>query len=207
VDANVIAKDVILGSRANINFLHEVFRRALLMNFVHTVAIRRVICVYKDWIQMNVSRRFIVAQRYAKLETVIFRLFIRLSPCNYFQVPELPVFMLEPEEGTDEEEAATPVGSLDPPKNRLRTDSYYGAIGINANNNREEYLSHLRAGAQKVLQVFFCNSASVFLLFQIPKHEAAMAFLEEQVDICKRVLNIYRYAVMNTRMNAKTWLV
>lgn len=54
VDANVIAKDVILGTRENINFLHEVFRRALLMNFVHTVAIRRVICVYKDWIQMNV---------------------------------------------------------------------------------------------------------------------------------------------------------
>lgn len=35
--------------------------------------------------------------------------------------------------------------------------------------------------------------------------EAAMAFLEEQVDICKRVLNIYRYAVMNTRMNCDTW--
>ncbi|XP_035704350.1 ral GTPase-activating protein subunit alpha-1 isoform X3 [Folsomia candida] len=170
VDANVIAKDVILGSRSNINFLHEVFRRALLMNFVHTVAIRRVICVYKDWIQMN--------------------------------VPELPVFMLEPEEGDSE---AVVAGNLDSPKNRLRTDSYYGAVGINANNNREEYLSHLRSGAQKVLQVFFCNSASVFLLFQIPKHEAAMAFLEEQVDICKRVLNIYRYAVMNTRMNCDTW--
>jgi len=119
------------------------------------------------------------------------------------QVPELPVFMLEPEEGADEEVVTN---SLDPPKNRLRTDSYYGAVGINANNNKEEYLSHLRAGAQKVLQIFFCNSASVFLLFQIPKHEAAMAFLEEQVDICKRVLNIYRYAVMNTRMNEKTWL-
>lgn len=175
VDANVIAKDVILGSRSNINFLHEVFRRALLMNFVHTVAIRRVICVYKDWIQMN--------------------------------VPELPVFMLEPEDGADSEHSPTIAGSLDTPKGRLRADSYYGAVGINANNNREEYMSHLRAGGQKILQIFFVNSASVFLLFQIPKHEAAMAFLEEQVDICKRVLNIYRYAVMNTRMSSETWLV
>ncbi|CAL8089966.1 unnamed protein product [Orchesella dallaii] len=170
VDANVIAKDVILGSRENINFLHEVFRRALLMNFVHTVAIRRVICVYKDWIQMN--------------------------------VPELPVFMLEPDFTTEDEANKE---RLEPPKNRLRTDSYCGAVGINANNNREEYLSFLRAGAQKVLQVFFCNSAAVFLLFQIPKHEAAVHLLEEQVDVCKRVLNIYRYAVMNTRMEAKTW--
>lgn len=121
-----------------------------------------------------------------------------------FQVPELPVFMLEPEEGTDSDQQAVG-GSSDHPKNRLRTDSYYGAVGINANNNREEYLSHLRAGGQKILQIFFCNSAAVFLLFQIPKHEAAMAFLEEQVDICKRVLNIYRYAVMNTRMSAETW--
>lgn len=120
------------------------------------------------------------------------------------KVPELPVFMLEPEEGTDEQPVG---GNLDPPKNRLRADSYYGAVGINANNNKEEYLSHLRAGAQNVLQVFFSNSASVFLLFQIPKHEAAMAFLEEQVDICKRVLNIYRYAVMNTRMSSETWYV
>jgi len=56
VDANVMAKDVMLGSRPNINFLHEVFRRALLMSFVNTVAIRRVITVYKDWIQMNVRK-------------------------------------------------------------------------------------------------------------------------------------------------------
>lgn len=29
--------------------------------------------------------------------------------------------------------------------------------------------------------------------------------LEEQVDICKRVLNIYRYMVMNSPMEQKTW--
>jgi len=111
--------------------------------------------------------------------------------------------MLEPEDG----DAVDDVGGLshNTPKNRLRTDSYYGAIGFNANNNREEYLSHLRAGAQKVLRVFFCNSAAVFLHVHIPKHDSAAALLEEQVDICKRVLNIYRYAVMNTRMDPRTW--
>lgn len=91
----------------------------------------------------------------------------------FSQVPELPVFMLEPDDPNEEEPNKE---RLDTPKNRLRTDSYCGAVGINANNNREEYLSHLRAGAQKVLQVFFCNSAAVFLLFQIPKHEAAVSW-------------------------------
>lgn len=29
--------------------------------------------------------------------------------------------------------------------------------------------------------------------------------LEEQTDSCKRVLNIYRYMVMHTRMDSNTW--
>ena len=33
----------------------------------------------------------------------------------------------------------------------------------------------------------------------------SLVFLEEQVDICKRVLNIYRYMVMNSPMEQKTW--
>lgn len=31
--------------------------------------------------------------------------------------------------------------------------------------------------------------------------------LEEQVDTCKRILNIYRYMVMHTYMSLKTWYV
>lgn len=113
--------------------------------------------------------------------------------------------MLEPEHDEDENVNSKTESGTDSPRSRLRTDSYYGAIGFNANNNREEYLSQLRAGAQKVLRVFFCNSASVFLLVQQKNDGNSAALLEEQVDICKRVLNIYRYAVMNTRMDHKTW--
>lgn len=56
-----------------------------------------------------------------------------------------------------------------------------------------------------MLRVFFCNAAAVFLRVHIPKNNTAGALLEEQVDICKRVLNIYRYAVMNTTMDHQTW--
>jgi len=54
------------------------------------------------------------------------------------------------------------------------------------------------------LQVFITNSSNVFLL------EAAnelKSLLEEHVDMCKRVLNIYRSLVMHETMNQKTWYV
>lgn len=55
---------------------------------------------------------------------------------------------------------------------------------------------------QNVLQVFITHAANVFLL-EIPSEYPVI--LEEQVDTCKRVLNIYRYMVMHTHMEAKTW--
>ncbi len=52
------------------------------------------------------------------------------------------------------------------------------------------------------LQAFITNSSNVFFL------EAAnelKSLLEEHVDMCKRVLNIYRSLVMHETMNQKTW--
>uniref|UniRef100_A0A8C7G6S5 Ral GTPase activating protein catalytic subunit alpha 1 n=1 Tax=Oncorhynchus kisutch TaxID=8019 RepID=A0A8C7G6S5_ONCKI len=56
----------------------------------------------------------------------------------------------------------------------------------------------VRAGAR----VFVTNSANVFLLE--PANELKM-LLEEHVDMCKRVLNIYRSLVMHETMDQKTW--
>lgn len=55
---------------------------------------------------------------------------------------------------------------------------------------------------QNVLQVFITHAANVFVLEVRPEYPL---LLEEQVDTCKRVLNIYRYMVMHTRMESKTW--
>ena len=46
------------------------------------------------------------------------------------------------------------------------------------------------------------NAANVFLLEVSPEYPI---LLEEQVEMCKRVLNIYRYMVMNVKMEARTW--
>ncbi|XP_065226643.1 ral GTPase-activating protein subunit alpha-1 isoform X2 [Planococcus citri] len=158
-----IVRDVLFGSRENVNFVHEIFRQAFLLPFSCSPAIRRTIAVHKDWIQMNVI--------------------------------ELPVFMLEPVERPEHNslELCVPVENEDKPL-RLRNDSYVGAI------TKENYF--VRAGLQNTLQLFITHAANVFLLEttnEIP------VLLEEQVDICKRVLNMYRYMVMHTHMELKTW--
>ena len=54
VEGNLV-RDILYGSRENVNFVHEVYRQSFLLSFSHSPAIKKVISVYKDWIQMNVS--------------------------------------------------------------------------------------------------------------------------------------------------------
>lgn len=51
--ANRIVREVLCSSRDNVNFVHEVYRQAFLLNFTHSGAIHRVIALYKDLIQMT----------------------------------------------------------------------------------------------------------------------------------------------------------
>lgn len=53
-----------------------------------------------------------------------------------------------------------------------------------------------------MLQLFTTHAANVFLQ-EISSHVPSL--LEEQTDSCKKVLNIYRYMVMHTRMDNNTW--
>ncbi|KAI1284840.1 putative Rho GTPase-activating protein [Halotydeus destructor] len=92
---------------------------------------RRVVAVYKDWINGNVS--------------------------------QVPMFMEEPVTDSDHE---------------------------------------VRVGMSKVLQSFITNSSNIFLV-QVPMSQSL--FMEEQVDMCKRILNIYRYMVMKVEMDKETW--
>lgn len=79
---------------------------------------------------------------------------------------------------------------------RLRNDSYLGAI------HRENLF--VRAGLQNVLQVFITQASNVFFLETLGG-VASATLLEEQTDSCKRVLNVYRYVVMHTRLEPATW--
>jgi hypothetical protein len=108
-----------------------------------------------------------------------------------------PPFLLEDTES---------LPSLDPSlrSQRLRADSYVGAMSGGQS---------IRAGMQNVLQVFVTNAVNVFMIstahlnMYLPARskEEQSTPLDEQTEICKRVLNIYRTMVMKTKMESRTW--
>lgn len=54
LSAVALVREVLYGNRDNVNFIHELYRQAFLLDFTHAGAIRKAIGAYKDWIQMNV---------------------------------------------------------------------------------------------------------------------------------------------------------
>uniref|UniRef100_A0A3P9NQI7 Ral GTPase activating protein catalytic subunit alpha 1 n=1 Tax=Poecilia reticulata TaxID=8081 RepID=A0A3P9NQI7_POERE len=117
---------------------------------------------------------------------------------EWISMEDKPVFMKEPEEGPYPIPAA---GSLDA-GSQLRDKE--AEVGISSETKIDsellEYSVH--AGDQTTLQVFITHSANVFLLE--PANDIKI-LLEEHVDMCKRVLNIYRSLVMHETMDQKTW--
>lgn len=112
-----------------------------------------------------------------------------------------PPFLLEESDGSS---AGSSLDSASSGRQRLRTDSYVGAI---------QGAQSIRAGMQNVLQVFVTNAVNVFMvstshlnmILPSKSKEEATTPLDEQTEICKRVLNIYRTMVMKTKMESKTW--
>ncbi|XP_017036880.1 probable Rho GTPase-activating protein CG5521 isoform X2 [Drosophila kikkawai] len=168
----LIVRDVFYVSRENINFVHEVYRQAFLLNFTskpQIEAIRTAIAVYRDWMTGETP----------------------------------PPFLLEP---NDEPPPLSTAGGT-PRSQRLRTPSYVGAMAGSKDQQA------VRAGRQNVLQVFVTNAANVFLVntanlnicFPGRSRTYRSTPLEEQTEICKKVLNVYRTMVMNTEMDSRTW--
>ncbi|XP_053681027.1 probable Rho GTPase-activating protein CG5521 [Anopheles nili] len=189
-----LVRDVLYSSRETINFVHEIYRQAFLMAFTsksQIEAMRIAISVYRDWMSS-------------------------IPPPPFLLEPDLePVPLGAGSPGgtvattTTTDTIAAPVtGSIRPGSQRLRTDSYLGAMMMTKENGS------IRAGLQNVLQVFVTNAVNVFMVntahlnlhFQSKTNADGYATpLDEQTDICKRVLNIYRTMVMKTRMEGKTW--
>ncbi|XP_054894053.1 ral GTPase-activating protein subunit alpha-1 isoform X4 [Poeciliopsis prolifica] len=114
---------------------------------------------------------------------------------EWISMEDKPVFMKEPEEGPYPIPAAS---SLD--AGSQLGDKEAERINKEIDSELLEYSIH--AGGQTTLQVFITHSANVFLLE--PANDIKI-LLEEHVDMCKRVLNIYRSLVMHETMDQKTW--
>uniref|UniRef100_A0A4W5PS12 Ral GTPase activating protein catalytic subunit alpha 2 n=1 Tax=Hucho hucho TaxID=62062 RepID=A0A4W5PS12_9TELE len=103
---------------------------------------------------------------------------------------EKPGFMTEPEKSRQAEVEENPEQLLVTETDSTRTQ-------VMAEQNRD-----IKAGIQPTLQVFLTNSANVFLLEpcqDVPK------LLDNQVEVCKGVLSIYRHMIMEHAMNTQTW--
>ncbi|XP_041810538.1 ral GTPase-activating protein subunit alpha-1 isoform X3 [Chelmon rostratus] len=158
---------------------------------------------------MEVVRRVLTSSRTnVNFITEIFRQAFLLPMCEaaamrkvvrvyqeWISMEDRPVFMKEPEEGP------YPIatgGSLD--SGSQLGDKEDEGMNKVIDSELLEYSVH--AGVQTTLQVFITHSSNVFLLE--PANDIKI-LLEEHVDMCKRVLNIYRSLVMHETMDQKTW--
>ncbi|XP_036398950.1 ral GTPase-activating protein subunit alpha-1 isoform X3 [Megalops cyprinoides] len=184
-DIEVVRK-VFCSSRTNVNFITEVFRQAFLLPICEAAAMRKVVRVYQEWISQEDKPVFM---REPEEE-------------RYF--PASDAAHLDPagEHGSEKEEEEKGVESSGHARNPswTRNTSYQGALNKVPASELLEYSVH--AGMQATLQVFITNSCNVFLLE--PANDIKF-LLEEHIDMCKRVLNIYRSLVMHETMDQKTW--
>ncbi|KAF4084083.1 hypothetical protein AMELA_G00124710 [Ameiurus melas] len=170
---------ILLSTRDNINFVNEVFHQAFLLPSCEASATRKVIKVYRKWI-----------------------------------LQERPTFMTEPEKTTHDEEteeAQQPV-EIDSTHHseeilgHKRSSSWGRTYSFSSAISRgcltEEQNHDVKAGIQPTLQVFLTNSSNVFLLE--PCHDVPK-LLENQVEVCRAVLSIYRHMIMEHNMNRQTW--
>ncbi|XP_066281377.1 ral GTPase-activating protein subunit alpha-1-like isoform X4 [Branchiostoma lanceolatum] len=193
-----MVKAILFSSRRNVDFVHEMLRQGMLLPFTETSAVRKVIKVYQDWIQqdhpvfMEEPDQFVCSPM----------LGIASDPSSQPQDSPLQQETSTdgpPQVASEAETAGYPLRKSQS-KSRLRAASYVGAI--NTAVSEEEGVENVRAGKNPTLQVFFTNSANIFLIE--PSYQEAK-LVDDQVDMCKKVLNIYRWTVMNVQMDKKTW--
>uniref|UniRef100_A0A4W4HC52 Rap-GAP domain-containing protein n=1 Tax=Electrophorus electricus TaxID=8005 RepID=A0A4W4HC52_ELEEL len=167
---------ILLSTPDNVNFVNEVFHQAFLLPSCEASATRKVIKVYRKWI-----------------------------------LQDRPAFMSEPDKtGQDEEDTGddhqTTEADSTHSHGHKRTSSWGRTYSFSSAISRgcltEEQRCDVKAGMQATLQVFLTNSANVFLLEpcqDVPK------LLENQVEVCRAVLSIYRRMIMEQTMNRQTW--
>lgn len=175
-----MVQSILLSTRDNVNFVNEVFHQAFLLPSCEASATRKVIRVYRKWF-----------------------------------LKDKPTFMHEPESSSQEEDGEEEhlVSMTDSVHTQAieihghkrssswgRTYSFSSAISRGCLT--EEQNHNVKASIQSALQVFLTNSANVFLLEpcqDVPK------LMENQLEVCKGVLSVYRHIIMEQNMNRQTW--
>ncbi|XP_036209021.1 ral GTPase-activating protein subunit alpha-1 isoform X9 [Myotis myotis] len=184
-----IVRRVFSSKRSNVNFVTEIFRQAFLLPICEAAAMRKVVKVYQEWIQQEEKPLFMQEPE----EIVISSSDL---PC-IDSVVEHDISMEEGEKR--EEENGTNIADHVRNSTWAKNGTYQDVLH---NASEEATEQNIRAGTQAVLQVFIINSSNIFLLE--PANEIK-SLLDEHTDMCKRILNIYRFMVVQVSMDKKTW--
>uniref|UniRef100_A0A8C1TYG2 Ral GTPase activating protein, alpha subunit 2 (catalytic) n=1 Tax=Cyprinus carpio TaxID=7962 RepID=A0A8C1TYG2_CYPCA len=171
-----MVQSILLSTRDNVNFVNEVFHQAFLLPACEASATRKVIKVYRKWFLQEKT--------------------------NFMAEPETT----SQEEDGEEEHLISETDSVLETHGHKRSSSwgrtYSFSNAISRGCLTEEQNQDVKAGVQPTLQVFLTNSANVFLLEpcqDVPK------LLENQLEVCRAVLSVYRHIIMEQNMNRPTW--
>ncbi|XP_077765172.1 ral GTPase-activating protein subunit alpha-1 isoform X10 [Canis aureus] len=184
-----IVRRVFSSKRSNVNFVTEIFRQAFLLPICEAAAMRKVVKVYQEWIQQEEKPLFMQEPEE-----------IAISSSDLPCIDSVTDHVISMEEGEKrEEENGTDIVDHVRNSSWAKNGSYQDVL----HNASEEIIEqNIRAGTQAVLQVFIINSSNIFLLE--PANDIKN-LLDEHTDMCKRILNIYRFMVVQVSMDKKTW--
>nr|XP_012417589.1 PREDICTED: ral GTPase-activating protein subunit alpha-1 isoform X2 [Odobenus rosmarus divergens] len=184
-----IVRRVFSSKRSNVNFVTEIFRQAFLLPICEAAAMRRVVKVYQEWIQQEEKPLFM-----QEPEEIV------ISSSDLPCIDNVTDHVISMEEGEKrEEESGTDIADHVRNSTWAKNGTYQDVLH---NASEEVTEQNIRAGTQAVLQVFIINSSNIFLLE--PANEIKN-LLDEHTDMCKRILNIYRFMVVQVSMDKKTW--
>ncbi|XP_036131226.1 ral GTPase-activating protein subunit alpha-1 isoform X9 [Molossus molossus] len=184
-----IVRRVFSSKRSNVNFVTEIFRQAFLLPICEAAAMRKVVKVYQEWIQQEEKPLFMQEPEEITISS-------SNLPC-IDNVTDHDISMEEEEKR--EEENGTNIADHVRNSTWVKNGTYQNVLH---NASEEATEQNIRAGTQAVLQVFIINSSNIFLLE--PANEIK-SLLDEHTDMCKRILNIYRFMVVQVSMDKKTW--
>ncbi|XP_034849335.1 ral GTPase-activating protein subunit alpha-1 isoform X5 [Mirounga leonina] len=184
-----IVRRVFSSKRSNVNFVTEIFRQAFLLPICEAAAMRKVVKVYQEWIQQEEKPLFM-----QEPEEIV------ISASDLPCIDNVTDHVISMEEGEKrEEEDGTDTADHVRNSTWAKNGTYQDVLH---NASEEVTEQNIRAGTQAVLQVFIINSSNIFLLE--PANEIKN-LLDEHTDMCKRILNIYRFMVVQVSMDKKTW--
>ncbi|XP_040189005.1 ral GTPase-activating protein subunit alpha-1 isoform X9 [Rana temporaria] len=175
--------------RTNVDFLIEIFRQSFLLPVCEAAAMRKVLKVYEQWIKQKEKPLFMQEpERPSESDEGI------VISVEHQEDSPAPC-----EKGKEKEEDGLAV-----PSGHARTSSWSKCHQEASKLSEADIFDRkVKAGAQAIYQVFIVNAANIILLE--PANENKM-MLNDHTDMCKRVLNIYRYMVVQVSMDKKTWM-